>query len=532
MNFISHRLAVNIIREISYQSIKTRSLGRREMSKRLRSNVRWSFISLIMYIVFIMFIGLFINSPLFFTEEKAIIAKSILFFSLGASIVLSFIMVSNYSWLLQEYDLLKPLMFLPISMKDLQLTVILVSLYSGGLISLILPLISVIIIGICLLNPILFIILIIYVLSTFLLSMSIGFKLANFFSLRKISGRGFKANIARYSSTFLFILIMFIQMMFQSIGAYGSRLASLIKDYSKPLTFITNIFWFIYPFSASAAIDFVERGFIESSLSLILSILYLIIFYKLYNRVFNQYWHRLISPIYLAYGLKASKIIAPKLFLNNPITALTLKDIKTVFREPTAASFIFLPLVLNIYFLINIFSGGVKMPTIFIQFFILFLFHLTLFLAIYSIYYLIRLDMRKAWILFTLPISFKTICLSKTFTIILITSLYLIPISLIIYLFMHTTIPFISLIVSLTSGIGLMIFISRFLLKYLRPGGEIIRLNIFQEIFLVLIDLTIFIPAIIFLSTLVMYPGSIYPYIVYILSSIFISIIFALIGFK
>jgi len=140
--------------------------------------------------------------------------------------------------------------------------------------------------------------------------------------------------------------------------------------------------------------------------------------------------------------------------------------------------------------------------------------------------------MRKAWILFTLPISFKTICLSKTFTIILITSLYLIPISLIIYLFMHTTIPFISLTVSLTSGIGLMIFISRFLLKYLRPGGEIIRLNIFQEIFLVLIDLTIFIPAIIFLSTLMMYPQSIYPYIVYILSGIFISIIFALMGFK
>jgi|GEM_PF-1632024 len=507
---VSLKLFSKIVKEIAFHQLKFRSLDKERLMKDIDIKIKMEVLRTVFMSFLFAFMGILLNFIVIISsgEMLLLLVKMICFITLSSMLFISFIWISNNLWIIREYNIFSPLFPLPIDLNLLRLTLLLTILYYGGIPVITMSLISAIIASIKLSNPIIFPIYLMYIVSTFFLSVAIGLKAINIFTLRKIGGRNLRARGMRYVFTVLFTLLIFFQRYF---GYLLSNLNNILVSISKPLTGLFNILWFLYPFSATTALE--ASSIYTVFLSIILSTFYLIFFYKIFGKCFNDFWIKTISPIYIIYKARPLKITSPKLM--NPIISLMIKDVKTVLREPATAPLVFLPIVEAIYFLYVFIYEYTNISS----FILVAFFHTTFFLASMSIYHLTKFDMKKALILYTLPIDKRTLSLSKTLSIILINLSLLTPISIVLYYFTKNIYSIIGLIGALLSSIGVYINISAYILKHVKPAGSLKILGLSEIILLyIILGGSILIPMILFIFNSETYiPSFLILFIVYII---------------
>lgn len=305
---------------------------------RLRSGIKRDYIG---YLVLTFFTALIITIPIALDSLYGnILTVSISSFILAmVCFLITFIIISMKTWILQEYKLLDPLRLLPLTDNKISLIILFYTLFNA-LPMLLAPIIFTSIIATKYPNVLLILNILIYNYSAITLAIALSYRLASFLTkYSKTSGRVLRARISRFLSATIFI----IAMLFFNLSYY--LMGRLFVQIGKMTTLLKNasyltLLWFIYPFSIFKCTNIDHLSLSESLLT---NIVYLGLFTLFYFRSFNNFFKYYITPTVTVYKHKWIPIREPRHGMNY-ICAMILKDLKVAFREPRTASLIFLPL--------------------------------------------------------------------------------------------------------------------------------------------------------------------------------------------
>lgn len=343
------RYAYILVRESYFIEYRTRRVIRKseEMASRVEHGaLLYMFISFLVSIVLAGMLGLSVMSRRTELLASATLSMSTMCF------IFTFIFVSLYSWILQEYRLLEPLRVLPLSEDKISLIVSLYSLFY------VLPMIF---------SPLIFLLIVltkypellvaVHILlgtySSIILSIGLAYSLANFMiSYGKVSGRVLKAKISRLISVAIFVVAMFLFQISQGLIGYLTKLLTQMVE-----TPTISALWFVYPISIIEGVRSSLSDLSKSLQLLLVQIVYTFIFSVFYVKSFNKYYAKVTTPVVITLRYEIPPIISPRRWTMNKLVAIIIKDFKTVIREPRTASLVFLPLYSTAVFLISLLSA-------------------------------------------------------------------------------------------------------------------------------------------------------------------------------
>jgi len=258
----------------------------------------------------------------------------------------SFMLCASASWLLQEYELLKPLMHLPLKHGDIRLLAfitasrevlpfLLVPAIHGITLMLVVGLPAPALIGAS------------YGYASIFLALGASFSLSATVS-RRHSGRSLRARLARAVSTLTFVLCMASTFILSQMVSLITRLVSQISKFIGPFS---SLLWLIYPFSAAEGLIMAlsPTSLIPASA---LAAAYLLASLLAFDRGFMRFWRGSISPIYVGVGeAREVRIRPPSKLTMSPCFGVLLKDLKMAYRDPRTAYMLFTPILTFLSFL-------------------------------------------------------------------------------------------------------------------------------------------------------------------------------------
>jgi len=404
--------------------------------------------------------------------------------------ITTFITVSTFTWSLQEFKFLEPLLQLPLKINDLKKILFLDFLYSAILI-LIIPLVYGVVVFEKMRLPQAIILIILYGYVNIFLASGISMAISSMVGRKRIN-RGFKLKIAAILRNLAFFTSMFFIGILYQLFLYMDFLLKLIGMTVPSLSFVT---WLIYPFSVSQGV-IMSRSIVGFSVALLICLGYLFTAKKTFDLSFTKF---IETTIHLTYVKSSSvgKVSLPKMWvLWNPLNIL-IKDIKITFRDPRSVYIMMLPLFVVIEYL-----PMILIPTSPMEFKInLCILSISLFLVgciIASLipYQILEYESGKIWLLFSSAVSKKEIALGKSIFTAMSYLLYALPMGIIASILIQNVSPLIYALSGLLISFTVSLLSTFTAFPQISVDVKMIKLSLFKALMLLVLSSLLSLPLI------------------------------------
>ena len=411
-----------LYRETAYLMIKSTrpAMSPREVIS--RSKWMWTFNILLAVIVtlglsLLLVIVFYIPIPGRVNTNIEDLLRSTALSYIGYIFLFSFMISTTTSWILQEYDLVKPIKSLPLSEGDIRILVLL-TISVGSIPVLIMPLIYSIGLAIRFSSIIVFLTALFYGVLTFLLATGIPLILTSHIGAKRFAGSSLRINILRALNTLIYVLSMSLTyILWQLLGRINSVLKYL-TSIGGGLRYLTeSLLSFVYPLSVCEGIVSGATGDEMALYHFALSLIYLYLAYRVFKIGSRRYWRALLHPEYIGVELvKPIKRIAR--WTLDPKIGLMIKDFKMIYRNPRSGYLFFFPLIYSIFFMISMREFTVE-NLAFLTLFSVTMYITLGFLVSYVPYQLLLVEGDNLWVLFANGIRKRDIAIGKSLPVIL-----------------------------------------------------------------------------------------------------------------
>ncbi|RLI09894.1 hypothetical protein DRO33_06155, partial [Candidatus Bathyarchaeota archaeon] len=334
---------------------------------RLKRGVRWASLNFVLVSIFMtVTLTLTSISPLLaliyppsdtadMTLTEALRASGIIHAAM--MFTFTFMLCASSSWIIQEYDLLRPLMHLPLDRNDIRLLALLTAMRETLLFSLV-PAIYGALLAFFTSSIPAGLVGASYGYASMFLALGASFALSATVA-RKRWGRSLKARLARAINTLTFVLCMASMFLFSSLMDLLVRIISYVSRALGPLS---SLLWLLYPFSASEGpvMALSPDGCLPA---VILALVYLMASFAAFDRGFMRFWRGVAGPLYIGPGeLREIEIRPPSKLSMSPCLGILIKDLKMAYRDPRTAYMLFAPALMFLAFLPTLLSGDESTP--------------------------------------------------------------------------------------------------------------------------------------------------------------------------
>ena len=316
---------------------------------------------------------------------------------------LAFMTSASASWIIQEYDLFRPLTHLPLRRRDIRLLALLTASRSSLALSVV-PLIYGIVLALRFGSAPIALLAISYGYTSLLLALGASFVLASLVGRRR-SGISFRAKVARAINTLIFVLCMtsiyLASQMLSIVGFLLGRIRGALGSFA-------GVLRFIYPFSVAEGLMMALEPGTPLAASLV-ALGYLGLAILVFDKGFMRYWAGMISPSYLRpEEVGEVELKPPGKLTMRPYLGVLIKDLKMAYRDPRTAYMLFTPALILLSLIPYLLEGGKHVGT---------LLGLTcglsgLLLSV-AAYQLIVAEGDRFWLLFANGIRRRDLCLAK-----------------------------------------------------------------------------------------------------------------------
>jgi len=357
------------------------------------------------------------------------------YFALVMPAFFSLVDSTQRSILVVEFDLLAPLISLPIDFRDIVVSLIL-SILRASWVMLLIEFPVGVVIFIATGSVLSFIAFAVYIGATVLLFSGVAFYLATLVKLAKYGGSTIVARARRLLSSIILILITLLTLI-----PRVPQIMNLILPVVGHLVELGRQFWMFYPFVVSETILRLASGF--DLIALLLLPLYGVLSYLVFSRLFGKYWVQLQRSQFYGSAISKPIVVPPSAVFHNPISASILKDLRLVSRDPRTAGLALAPLpvyVILVFSLIPTVKAFGNLGIAFAAGAVMFLEAMLVPIAAVN---LVAAEGKALWVQSTLPMKKSSLAFTKTLTTLSIFSSYTVPI--VVYLSMTYTVYIIPL---------------------------------------------------------------------------------------
>ena len=417
-----------LYRETAYLMIKSTRPAMSPREAISRSKWMWTFNILLAVIVtlglsLLLVIVFYIPIPGRVSINIEDLLRSTALSYVGYIFLFSFMISTTTSWILQEYDLVKPIKSLPLSEGDIRILVLL-TISVGSIPVLIMPLIYSIGLAIRFSSITVFLTALFYGILTFLLATGIPLILTSHIGAKRFAGSSLRINILRALNTLIYVLSMSLTYILWQLLGRINLVLKYLASIGGGLGYLTeSLLSFAYPLSVCEGIVSGATGDEMALYHFALSVIYLYLAYRVFKIGSRRYWRALLHPEYIGVELvKPIRKIAR--WTLNPKIGLLIKDLKMICRNPRSGYLFFFPLIYSVFFVIGMREFTMKNPT-FLTIFSVIMYIILGFTISYVPYQLLLAEGDNLWILFAGGIRKRDIAIGK--------SLPVVPQSLIVF---------------------------------------------------------------------------------------------------